>query len=59
MCGRTAFVIRTSAEEVDVEDALVLGDGAFLGGPGCAGARVVDQHVEPPEPLDHAPDRQC
>ncbi len=44
-------------EEVDIEDALVLGDGAFLGGPGCAGARVVDQHVEPPEPLDHAPDR--
>ncbi len=46
-------------EEVDIEDALVLGDGAFLGGPGCAGARVVDQHVEPPESLDHAPDRRC
>jgi hypothetical protein len=44
------------AEEVDVEDALVLGDGAFLGGTRGAGAGVVDQDVEPPEPLDHVSD---
>src|SRR5438067_8511691 len=43
------------AEEVDVEDALVLSDGTFFGGTGCTGTRIVDQDVEPPEPLDHAP----
>ena len=47
------------AEDVDVEDALVLGDGALLGGAGCADAGVVDQDVDPPEPLDHVPDRRA
>ena len=41
------------AEDVDVEDALVLCDGAFLGGARCADTGVVDQDVDPPEPLDH------
>src|SRR5205085_704974 len=46
------------AEEVDVEDALVLSDGTFLGGTRCTGTCIVDQDVEPPEPLDHAPDHR-
>src|SRR5207237_10402020 len=41
-------------EEVDIEDALVLSDRAFLRGPGCAGARVVVQSVERPGPLNPA-----
>ena len=56
MCGSTALVMPDDPEEVDVEDALGLGDGAFLGGTRCTGSRIVDQDVEPPEPLDHAPD---
>jgi hypothetical protein len=41
------------AEDVDVEDALVLGDGAFLNGARVAQAGVVDQDVDAPEPVDH------
>src|SRR5207249_5699618 len=47
------------AEEVDVEDALVLSDGTFLGGTRCTGTCIVDQDVEPPESLDHAPDHRA
>src|SRR5438105_11321964 len=46
-------------EEVDVEDALVLSDGTFLGGTRCTGTCIVDQDVEPPKPLDHAPDHRA
>ena len=46
-------------EEVDVEDALVLGDGAFLGGTRCTCARIVDKDVDPSEPLDHAADQRA
>jgi hypothetical protein len=44
-------------EDVDVEHVLGLRDGDFLNGADCAHAGVVDQDVEPPEPLDHLPDR--
>ena len=45
--------MRMQAEDVDVEDALRLDDRVFLGSARRADAGVVDQHVEPPEPLDH------
>ena len=45
------------AEDVDVEDLLVLREGAFLNGTDCAHAGVVDQDVNPPELVDHLLDR--
>jgi hypothetical protein len=45
--------MRMTAEDVDVEEPLGLGDGAFLGGTGGTGTRIVDQDVQAPEPLDH------
>src|SRR6266568_5073499 len=59
MCGRTAFVIRTSPKKLISKTRWSWATELFLRGPGCAGARVVDQHVEPPEPLDYTPDRRA
>jgi hypothetical protein len=44
-------------EDVDVQDALGLGDGVLLHGARRADARVVDQDVDAPEPVDHLCDR--
>jgi hypothetical protein len=41
------------AEDADVEDALRLGGGAFLGGAGGAGTGVAGQDIDAPEPPDH------
>ena len=45
------------AEDVDVDDLLVLRDGELLGGACGADAGVVDQDVHPAEPRDHVLDR--
>jgi hypothetical protein len=44
-------------EDVDVEEALGLRERVFLVGARGADARVADQDVDPPEPLDRGSDR--
>jgi hypothetical protein len=46
-----------AAEDVGVDGRFGLRDGAFVGRAHRADAGVVDQDVDPPEPLDHLPDR--
>jgi hypothetical protein len=46
------------AEDVDVEDALVLGDRAFSDGTRVAESGVVDQDVDAAERLDHLLDHR-
>ena len=41
------------AEDIDVDDALVLGDRAFLDGTRVAESGVVDQDLDAAERLDH------
>jgi len=41
------------AEEVHIEHALSLFDGALLSGTPGADTSIVDEHINPPEPDDH------
>jgi len=58
ICGRTAFIIRITPEDVHVDDLLVLYDRELLGGTCGADARVVDQDVQPAEATDHLLDHR-
>ena len=53
MCGRTAFVIRTRPKTLMSKTRWSWATELSSAAPAAADAGIVDQDVDPPEPLDH------